>query len=417
MGSTIFGGKILLEPVEKQKEEDDYGYDSYPFKKPTVYLEGVVEEYYPQTMFSWDDDSVVFVRENRVIKYTKSSFTELLAKDEKGDIVWMDGRNAPYSDCWDGEYLDGERLGEEFTIQTYDLNTMKKQYYKAVPQKEEDMDNDDIRRVSEYIETKDVEERFIIENGVLKKCNAREDHIVIPDGVTSIYIFAFSDRKNTKSITLPKTFDKLDWDAAFRYCTSLENVYVDKDNPKYYSINGSLIDRSTKTLVWANADFEIPNDGSIERIGKNAFSGRKITNIKIPSSVVAIGESAFENCESLVSIDIPSSALEIGANAFCGCKSLKNIIIPELIRTLKSSCFSGCYSLESVTLPSSLTEIDYSAFSGCKSLKSIKIPSSVTKIGTRAFNGCSGLTEIKLPVSVTTIGEYAFTGCKKSCVS
>lgn len=415
MSSTIFGGKILLEPVEEEKHEDVYGVEGYPLRKPTVYLEGVVEEYYPQTMFSWADDSVVVVRENRVITYTRSSFTELLAKDEKGNIVWMDGRNAPYSSCWDGEYLNDDRPGEEFTIQTYDLSTMKKQSFKAVPQKEEDMDNDDIRRVSEYIETKEVEERFVIENGVLTKCNAREDHIVIPDGVTDIYAFAFYDRKNTKSITLPKTLDTLstlDWETTFRYCTSLENVYVDKDNPKYYSINGSLIDRSTKTLVWASSNFEIPDDGSIERIGKSAFYGRGITNIKIPSSVVAIESSAFKNCESLVSIDIPSSVLEIGANAFSDCKSLKNIVIPELIKTIKDSCFSGCYSLESVALPSSLTEIDYCAFSGCKSLKSVEFPSSVTKIGTYSFNRCSGLTEIKLPASVTAIGDDAFRNCE-----
>ena len=412
MSSTIFGGKILLKPVEEEKHEYDYGDEGYPLREPTVYLEGVVEEYYPQTVFSWSDDSVVVVRENRVIRYTRSSFTELLAKNEKGDIVWMDGRNAPYSSCWDGEYLDDERHGEEFTIHTYDLSTMKKQSYTAVLQKEEDMDNDDIRRISGYIETKEIEERFVIENGVLKECNAREDHIVIPDGVTSIYLFAFQDRTNTKSITLPKTLDELDWDTTFRYCTSLENVYVDKDNPKYYSINGSLIDRSTKTLVWANADFEIPDDDSIERIGKSAFYRRGITNIKIPSSVVAIEGSAFENCESLISIDISSSVLEIGENAFSDCKSLKNIVIPELIKTINVNCFSGCYSLESVTLPSSLTEIGYRAFSNCKSLKSLEIPSSVTKIGAYAFNACSALTEIKLPASVTEIGDHAFVSCK-----
>ncbi len=412
MSSTMFGGKILLEPTEEKKHEDDYGDEGYPLRKPTVYLAGAVEEYYPQTMFSWADDSVVVVRENRVIKYTRSSFTELLAKNEKGDIVWMDGRNAPYSNCWDGEYLDDERPGEEFTIQSYDLSTMKKHYYKAVLEKEEDMNDYDVSRVSEYIETQEVVERFVVENGVLEKCNAREDHIVIPDGVTSIYMSAFSDRKNTKSITLPKTLDELDWDNTFRYCTSLENVYVDKDNPKYYSINGSLVDRSTKTLVWANSDFEIPDDGSIERIGTGAFYGRNITNIKIPSSVVAIGESAFQNCESLVSVHIPSSVVEIGANAFYGCKSLKGIVISGLIKALKGSCFFGCHSLESVTLPSSITEIGYSAFSNCKSLKNIEILSSVTKIGDDAFRGCSGLTEIKLPASVTTIGENAFTDCE-----
>ena len=169
MGSTYLDGKILLKPVEKENQENDYGFEEYPFKKPTVYLHGAVETYYPQTVFSWDKDSVVVAREHRVVEYTRSSFTELLAKDEKGDIVWMDGRCAPYSNCWNGEYLDEKRHGEEFTIKTYDLKTMKKQSFKAVLQKEEDMDDGDVRLLSEYVETKDVEEKFRVKNGMLEE--------------------------------------------------------------------------------------------------------------------------------------------------------------------------------------------------------------------------------------------------------
>lgn len=410
MGSTYLDGKILLKPVEEEQHEDD-GFVGYPLKKPTVYLAGAVEEYYPQTVFSWNDDSVVVVRENRVFKYTKSSFTELLAKDEKGDVVWMDGRNAPYSNCWKGEYLDEYRGGEEFTIKTYDLSTMKKQSFKAVLQKEEDMDDGDVRIISEYIETQEAEKRFIVNNGVLERCNAREEHITLPDSVTSIGWMSFFDRKNTKSITLPKTFNNING-SPFSYCTSLERIYVDKDNPKYYSINGSLVDRSTKTLVWASSDFEIPNDGSIERIGEEAYNGRGITNIKIPNSVIAIENGAFMNCESLVSVDIPSSVTEIDRDVFCRCKSLKSVTIQGPIKVLSNCCFSECTALESITLPSSLTEIDNSAFNDCKKLKSIEIPSSVNKIGVSVFQGCTGLTEIKLPNQVTAIGDYAFYYCK-----
>ena len=413
MSSTILGGKILLEPVEEEKREEDYGYEGYPLRKPTVYLEGVTEAYYPQTMFGWDDDSVVVVRENRVVKYTRSSFVELLAKDEKGNIVWMDGRNAPYSDCWDGEYLDDYRGGEEFTIKTYDLSTMKKQSYKAVLEKEEEMENYDIRRISEYIDTKEVEEKFVInENGILEKCNAREDDVVIPEGVKEFGFWPFSERKNIKTITLPASFEDFEI-TNFHSSESLEKIFVNEQNPKYYSINGSLVDRSTKTLIWATRGFIIPEDGSIEKIGKEAFKGHKdLTNIKIPSTIVAIKERAFSNCESLVSVDIPSSVTEIGDGAFYGCRSLKSIVIPGLIKTLQDGCFSGCCSLESVTLPSSLTEIDYNAFSGCKSLKSIEIPSSVTKIGGYAFQECTSLTEITIPASVTAIDDNTFSSCK-----
>ena len=75
--------------------------------------------FFPQYCFDWDDDSVVLVRDKHVLKYTRSSFVELLAKNEEGEIVWMDGRRAPYSNCWDGEYLNEERGACEYTIEEY----------------------------------------------------------------------------------------------------------------------------------------------------------------------------------------------------------------------------------------------------------------------------------------------------------
>ena len=135
MASITYGGKLLMK-AEKNiiNPEDDYmdDYESYPFEEPKVYLDGTRETYYPQYSFSWGDDSVVLVRDTTVIEYTKSSFTELLAKDKDGNIIWVDGRSAPYSDCWDGEYLDETRAGQEFKVTLYDIKTSQKKRYKMV---------------------------------------------------------------------------------------------------------------------------------------------------------------------------------------------------------------------------------------------------------------------------------------------
>ena len=39
----------------------------------------------------------------------------------------MDGRTAPYSGCWKGEYLDDTRQADEYSITEYDLETFN--YY------------------------------------------------------------------------------------------------------------------------------------------------------------------------------------------------------------------------------------------------------------------------------------------------
>lgn len=57
-----------------------------------------------------------------------------------------------------------------------------------------------------------------------------------------------------------------------------------------------------------------------------AFSGKIILrSAVIPSTVVAIGEFAFQNCTGLSSFSIPSTVNSLGSNAFYGCRGLTSI--------------------------------------------------------------------------------------------
>ena len=129
--------------------------------------------------------------------------------------------------------------------------------------------------------------------------------------------------------------------------------------------------------------------------------------------VVAIGDSAFEDCHSLSTITIPSSVITIGDYAFIGCDSLQAITIPASITTIGIHAFGWCDSLTTVNFveESQLTTIDLGAFSYCESLSEIEIPSSVTTIGIYAFLCCESLATITIPSSVSIIGESAFGFC------
>jgi hypothetical protein len=84
--------------------------------------------------------------------------------------------------------------------------------------------------------------------------------------------------------------------ATFQDCHSIENIYVDENNPYYSSINGVLFDKSGKTLLRfpAREEIEYIVPDTTTAIGKLAFEDRdKITSIKLPKNVASIGIKAF----------------------------------------------------------------------------------------------------------------------------
>ena len=223
-------------------------------------------------------------------------------------------------------------------------------------------------------------------------CGMSKDNLktlIIPEGVTSIKSSAFEGCSSLTSVTIPSSVTSIGEDA-FEGCSSLTSFVVDSANQHYSAINDLLCSKDGKTLV--------------------ACPGG-LTSVTIPSSVITIGNYAFESCFSLTSVTIPSSVTSIGDEAFYNCSSLTSVTIPSSVTSIGDYAFYGCFSLTSVTIPESVTSIGDDAFYNCSGLTSVTIPSSVTSIGDRAFCWCSGLTSVTIPSSVTSIGDYAFYGC------
>ena len=152
---------------------------------------------------------------------------------------------------------------------------------------------------------------------------------------------------------------------------------------------------------------------SVTAIGDSAFSGwSSLSNIVIPDSVTAIGDFAFSDCSSLPNIVIPNSVTRIGDYAFSFCSSLPNIVIPNSVTSIGDYAFEYCSSLSNIVIPDSVTDIGDYAFEYCSSLPNIVIPNSVTSIGDYAFEYCSSLSNIVIPDSVTDIGNRAFSCCR-----
>jgi hypothetical protein len=141
------------------------------------------------------------------------------------------------------------------------------------------------------------------------------------------------------------------------------------------------------------------------------FYGSMLQTIKLPNTIQAIGNGAFDGCYDLSSITIPNNVTNIGGAAFRDCMGLSSITISNNVTSIGENVFSGCVSLSSITIPNNVTSIEENAFIGCASLSSITISNNVTSIGDGAFCGCASLSSITIPNNVTSIGDYAFERC------
>lgn len=228
---------------------------------------------------------------------------------------------------------------------------------------------------------------FVIDaKGVLVQYNGPGGAVVIPDGVTKIGDYAFSNSRPTypnlipnttlTSITIPNSVKEIG-NGAFEYCTSLSSVII-------------------------------PN--SVTSIGYDAFY--KCTNLNsavISNNVRHIGTGAFNYCTSLANVNIPTGLREIGLEVF-GHTNLTSITIPSNIKIIQGTAFDGCANLNNITIPNSVESIGGYAFANCTSLTDITIPDSVEIIDDFAFKGCNNLKSITISGGTTSLNPKAFSG-------
>jgi hypothetical protein len=88
----------------------------------------------------------------------------------------------------------------------------------------------------------------------------------------------------------------------------------------------------------------------------------------------------FTYCEGLKHLRIPSSVVEIGASAFACCIQLLSVNLLGNLRTTESNTFFSCSSLRHVRIPSSVTRIESGAFANCTRLISLELPEGLETV-------------------------------------
>jgi len=134
-------------------------------------------------------------------------------------------------------------------------------------------------------------------------------------------------------------------------------------------------------------------------IPDNAFKGFTGLSSVSLASVVSLGESVFEGCNSLSMLDDVSDLRIIGNKTFYNCTLLS---VPgntlRFVNKIGDEAFYGCTSIAYVDL-TGITSLGVSAFENCTSLDYVDFPNSrPTLLGTNAFKAnAMDLTASSLP--------------------
>ena len=98
----------------------------------------------------------------------------------------------------------------------------------------------------------------------------------------------------------------------------------------------------------------------------------KLTEVILPHTVKRIEPYMFSGCTSLTSYSIPSSVVSIGQNAFER-SGLKAVNIPLNVKTIEDGAFIECQQLERVTIPSTVESFGFSVFAFCNKINTVYI--------------------------------------------
>ena len=294
----------------------------------------------------------------------------------------------------------------------------------------------------------------VIRENTFRACT-RLKVIDIPEGVRFIEKRAFRDCERMTSVYLPSSLESVGADA-FYGCEGLRQVHIsDPDtwclvkfeneysNPLYYG-NYLYCDGEELREVWLEEGIEVIESYSFIKC-KNLYS------IVIPSSLKAVGESAFYGCENLNRRNYYGDKEGLGAVAIGKGNSLftdvpvyvyseerpteygrywcerdgvayvwgsvQYLMLPEAdgygvfegigidvyiddeykympVKTVKAEAFRGNTELNSVHLGKNVQVIEKLAFRSCNNMRYIVIGAALTSVGEDAFLGCSLLDEV-----------------------
>ena len=199
-------------------------------------------------------------------------------------------------------------------------------------------------------------------------------YLNIPEGATEIAPYAFYNNTMLLTVKIPESLEKIG-EYAFYGAKAIEEVHI------------------TSLEKWCEVDFAGKYANPLT-VGRDLFVNDHYTTVlEIPEGITAIGERAFEGCDSLREIIIGKDVTEIGAMAFYDCKYVDAITLGEGVTTISEYAFYGCNLVTEITLPASVQTVASDAFRGCTKLATVTVAGAAS-IAADAFANCSSLKTV-----------------------
>ena len=124
------------------------------------------------------------------------------------------------------------------------------------------------------------------------------------------------DYANIESLKITGVLNDVDFLFIYRMMPNLKNLDIAEVNITALPIQAFYKSTNVENLI-------LPN--TLITIGEEMFYQSKLKTVVIPANATTIGNSAFEQCASLISIDIPANVETIGTAVFWGCSSLATV--------------------------------------------------------------------------------------------
>ena len=145
--SNIYNGKLLMKANDYSGEVPEL--EEYPFDIPKVYLTAHAKDYDEPDYTGWGEDSVVIVRDQYIVEYSRTSMYYPLGETRNGNVLWSRGNFNLCKESTDGCIAEEFWYAPVYSVVEYDLDSLVKRTYKVIPDAAYEFDAQDVDRIME----------------------------------------------------------------------------------------------------------------------------------------------------------------------------------------------------------------------------------------------------------------------------